>query len=546
MSFDYGGDVDHPPILVQLLGGFNLRYQGRDIRPLPRKAVSLFAYLVMNRDRPQTRDLLAGRFWSDLSEDKARKRLSNVLWQIRGALRELDLHDLIEANTGTVRVSSRWTVEIDVEEFERRLDNLERESPLVATRGRLAESLSALVSDYPGDLLAGHYDDWIDFDRSRVKERFAGALWQLIRIHKGRSDYVTALRYARQLVGHDQLAEESHREVMRLCALLGQASAAERQYLSCRRLLEDELGVEPSWETTELMERIGNEASSAAAPLVAIEALETPIVGRSRERALLLSRVDDLMAGCGGLILIEGEPGIGKSRLVEDVIDSAEWRGARVLGAGHTEPSRLRPYQGLQEALSPATTGLRGEHLAEVIEPVWLEQASQIFPELRQLLAMPGGRGALRPQEEPSRMNEALARVLLAQGGLGPTLVVLEDVHWCDDDSMRVLANLGQRAVRSGVLICLTYRRFEAEQSDTIWKSIAALEATGGSTRVVLGALNRAEIRQLVVDEIGPGALPNRIVERLVEESGGNPLFVVEALQDPQALLLEDVESSEP
>ena len=91
-------------ISVQLLGGFNLRYDDRDIGSLARKSVSVFAYLVMNRDRPQTRDLLAGRFWSDLSEDKARKRLSNSLWQIRSALRELDLEDLIESSTSRVQV----------------------------------------------------------------------------------------------------------------------------------------------------------------------------------------------------------------------------------------------------------------------------------------------------------------------------------------------------------------------------------------------------------------------------------------------------------
>ncbi len=544
-SFDYGGMVDREPISVQLLGGFNLRCRRGTVDSLPRKSASLLAYLIMNRHRPQTRDLLAGRFWSDLPDDKARKRLSNTLWQIRSALSELGLDELIVSTTTTIQLAPGWPLEIDVEDFSQRLDDIDREWTQQSARGPLADKLTTLIADYPGDLLAGHYDDWIEAERAAVKDRYTNAIWQAIRLYKGRSDYVTALRYARQLVGHDPLAEENHREVMRLCALLGQPAAAERQYQSCAQVLAEEFAVEPSWETTELIRRIESEASSAAAPLAALNQLDTPIIGRSRERAVLLARIDELLNGQGGLVLIEGDPGIGKSRLVEDLADAADWRGVRLLTTANTEVSRMRPYYAIQSVLTPAVSGLRGEHLAEVTDQVWLQQASEVLPELRQYVMSPAER-ALLPGEEPTRMTEALARVLLAQGGLGPTLVVLEDVHWCDDDSMRVFINLGKRLSRSGVLICLTYRRFEAEQNEGIWSVISRLEAMIGSTRVVLPALNRSEIRELVSAELGPGALPARVQERLVDESGGNPLFVLEALQDPEALLLTEGEDREP
>ena len=466
---------------MQLLGGFNLRCRAGTIDSLPRKSASLLAYLIINRHRPQTRDLLAGRFWSDLPEDKARKRLSNTLWQIRSALAEIGLDDLIVSTSSTIQLASGWPLEIDVEEFERRLDDIDREWTQQSARVPLADKLTTLIAEYPGDLLAGHYDDWIEAERAAVKDRYTNAIWQTIRLYKGRSDYVTALRYARQLVGYDPLADENHREVMRLCALLGQPAAAERQYRECRQVLAEELGVEPSWETTELHERIQSEASSAAAPLAALSELDTPIIGRSRERAVLLARIDELLNGQGGLLLIEGDPGIGKSRLVEDLADAADWRGVRLLTTANTEVSRLRPYHAIRTVLSPAVTGLRGEHLAEVTDQIWLQQASEVLPELRQWVAAPTERSLL-PEEEPSRMTEALARVLLAQGGLGPTLVVLEDVHWCDDDSIRVFANLGKRLSRSGVLICLTYRRFEAEQNEGIWSAISRLEGLPGST----------------------------------------------------------------
>ncbi len=530
---------------MQLLGGFKLGCSAGTIDSLPRKSASLLAYLIMNRHRPQTRDLLAGRFWSDLPDDRARKRLSNTLWQIRSALAEIGLDELIVSTSSTIQFASGWPLEIDVEEFERRLDDIDREWGQHAARLPLADKLTSLIADYPGDLLAGHYDDWIEAERTAVKDRYTNAIRQAIRLYKGRSDYVTALRYARQLVGYEFLAEENHREVMRLCALLGQTAAAERQYRNCSQVLADELGVEPSWETTELHERIQSEAFGATAPLAEMGELDTPIIGRSRERAVLLARIDELLNGQGGLLLIEGDPGMGKSRLVEDLADAADWRGIRLLTTANTEVSRMRPYHAIRSVLSPAVTGLRGEHLAEVTDQIWLQYASEVLPELRQYVAVPTER-ALLPEEEPSRMTEALARVLLAQGGLGPTLVVLEDVHWCDDDSIRVFTNLGKRLSRSGVLICLTYRRFEAEQNEGIWSAVSRLESLPGSTRVVLAALNRSEIRELVSAELGPGVLPSRIQERLVDESGGNPLFVLEALQDIDALLTSDGSDSEP
>lgn len=530
-------------IAVRMLGGFQVTIGDRTMDQLPRQATSLFAYLLIHRNRPQTRDLLAGRFWSDQADDRARKRLSNALWQIRVALRAIDADELLVTTSATVQVSPGWRVDLDVETFETRMDDISRELQRRASNTLVAGRLTELIDSYPGDFLAGHYDDWIERERSRIRDRFIDGLWQLVKIYKGRSDYTTAMRYARELVANDPLLEDAHREVMRLCALLGQTSAAERQYEVCRRVLDEELGVEPSWETTDLIERIRAEGG-VSTPMAAMEASGGPIIGRDRERAILFSRVDDLVGGNGGVVLIEGDPGIGKSRLVEDLIDSAEWRGVRVLAAGHTELSPMEPYQAIRDAMARTTTGLRGEHLAEVTEPVWLQQASSLFPDLQPLVVGAGPRQALRPEEEPARMSEALARIILAQGGLGPTLIVFEDVHWSDGDSMQVFANLGQRLIRSGVLLCLSYRRFHAEQSETVWSTISRLESLSTTTRVVVSALGQPDIRKLVAAHVGPGVLPNRIITQLVDDTGGNPLFVMEALRDPEALIEADLAGS--
>lgn len=524
-------------ISVRLLGGFSVRFGDHVLQSLPPQAVSLLSYLIVHRDRPQTRDLLAGRFWSELPEDRARKRLSNSLWQIKHACAESGMPDLLITTPGSIQVTGQYPVSVDAEDFENQLTDFERELRSRQVRGVLADRLANLVSGYPGDFLSGHYHDWIEPERNRIRDRYQGALVELIQLYKSRSQYDVALRFAGTLVEQEPLREDLHREVMRLHALLGQPLAAERQFETCCTMLDAELGLEPSAETVELIERIRSDAPSPIVRAPSAASGSGALVGRSQELSVLLGRADELLGGTGGVVLVEGDPGIGKTRLIEEFVEAADWRGVRILRAGHTDLSAMKPYETLREALSVTVTGLRGEHLAEVIEPVWLQQAAEVLPELTRLVDGFEPSRPLRPEEEPTRMSEALARVILAQGGLGPTLIVLEDIHWCDDDSMQVLSQLGSRLARSGVLLCLTYRRFEAEQSDSVWSGISRLEALPSGSRLVVGPLSNAEVRELVQAHLGPGGLPGPTVSQLVGQTEGNPLYVLESVRNPDGLL---------
>ncbi|MEM7272206.1 MAG: AAA family ATPase [Actinomycetota bacterium] len=523
-------------ITVRLLGGFSVGFDDLTLRSLPPQAVSLLSYLIVNRDRPQTRNLLAGRFWPELPDDRAKRRLSNSLWQIKKAATDAGMPELLDTTPSAVQVRDRFAVEVDAEDFERQLADFDRELRTRQLRGVLADRLAEVVNAYPGDFLDGHYDDWIDPIRDRIKDRYHTALVQLIQLYKSRSQYDTALRFATTLVKQAPLREDLHREVMRLHALLGQTPAAERQFAVCARVLKAELGVEPSAETVELIERIRTDAPSHLVRSQPPPSDARPLIGRAQELTVLLGRVDELLRGQGGVVLVEGDPGIGKTRLIEEFVEAADWRGVRILSAGHTGLSNMRPYETLREALATSVTGLRGEHLAEVVDPVWLQQAAEVLPELSRLVNGAGPARALRPEEEPTRMSEAMARVILAQGGLGPTLIVLEDIHWCDDDSMQVLSQLGGRLARSGVLLCLTYRRFEAEQSDSVWTGISKLEALPSGSRLVVNPLKGNEVRELIAVHIGPEGLAGPKLSQLVGETNGNPLYVLEAVRNPGVL----------
>lgn len=529
-----------PVLQVQMLGGFGLEVDGRPLPSLSsRQASSLVAYLAINRDRPHTRDLLAGRFWSELPDDLARRRLSNALWRIKSTMSEfLDEIELVAATNDSIRVNPEVELRIDVDVFERNLDELERRRQ-VDPRSVTAADLAAVVDDYRGDLMAGYYDDWIEMPRKQIRNRYLDAVSQLVRMYSGTSEYEPAMRYAQILVEAEPLVDEWQRDLIRLYALNGQQSAAEQHFARYAEALKDELKGTPSRATLDLVERIRSEATPPVVSTGLTDGGSVELVGRDKERAQLLGRVNDLLDGRGGVVLVEGEAGIGKSRLIEEVVAGAQWRDVKVMIGTHSPTSSLTPFSGLRAALEPVIGGLQGERLATIVAPVWLRQASTILPALGALAA---GRlePALRPQEEPWRTNEALARVVLAQAEPNPAVLILEDVHWCDDDTLQVLSHLGDRLASGGLLLFLTYQRHEAQKSDQLWRALGDLEARPGSSRVVLGPLSDDHVRELVTAEIGPGRVSEPALAQLTRTSVGNPYVVMELLGNSADVLDED------
>lgn len=140
---------------IRLLGGFQLGRDGRPLEQLPlRAARSLFAYLVLNRERSHTRDLLAGTFWPDFDESRARRRLSQALWQTQTTLGTADGQRYLIGTPDTIRFNPEADFWLDVDEF---LAALEEAAD--ADRTTEIRVLTRAVELYRGDLLAGFYDD---------------------------------------------------------------------------------------------------------------------------------------------------------------------------------------------------------------------------------------------------------------------------------------------------------------------------------------------------------------------------------------------------
>ncbi|OIO93378.1 MAG: hypothetical protein AUK03_08290 [Anaerolineae bacterium CG2_30_64_16] len=563
-----------PILRVYLFGGLTLTWDDRPLTAIAgRAARSLFAYLITYRDRPHTRDLLAGVFWPDLPDAQARRRLSHALWQIGCVLDPLPASvpflttqvDLVQFNV----MAPGW---VDVEEFERLVD---RETGKLVdwSRGQhtnlpiyqstnLSGGLSALreaVALYRGDFLAGFYDDWAVIERERLRDLYLWALNRLVALSKAAGAYEEALLYAQRLTAEDPLQEEGHRELMRLYHFLNREREAMQQYALVRAILAEELGAEPMPATVALYREIAASAEAVESPHLPLAvaglrpsrspllegAGQAPLVAREAERAALIDHLERAMSGRGRTVLVVGEAGVGKTRLLQEVARDAGWRGVQVSWGRGRELAEPSPFGLFSQALQGGLSPLRAGQLAQLVDGVWLREVSLLLPDLAKWLPDLPPHVPLEPDpssraghQERMRLLEGLTRTVLALAEIAPHLLILEDLHWADEATLEALAHLARHlrharaaGAESRLLLIGSCRSEEAQERPAVWQALQTLDRVGGCERVELPPLTEAETGALVRRGLGLTRSVPHFEARLYRETQGNPLFVLETLR---------------
>lgn len=521
------------PLRALLFGTFALA-RGEEALPLPSSAParSLLAYLLLNSSQPHSRAALAGRFWPDLPEARARHTLRQALWQIRRAL-----PDLAQTDSEMIGISPGAAVRVDVVEFE---------SLAARSADSGVDALAALrraAQLYRGELLEGFYDEWALAERERLRERYLQTLERLIAAEKSAGGLPQALEAALALSRADPLRESAHREAMRLYALQDRPEAALKQFDYCRAVLRAELDLAPGEETIALAEEIAARGgiAYAQAPHVLGKTSHAGIllVGRDAEREQLRRRIEAACAGEGGLALIEGEEGVGKTRLAQEAARMAEWRGAKTLWGRCRDLEAASAYGPLIEALDRELACLPDEQRADLLDGVWRQALSPMLP----ALSDPGGPpaappGAIDPAHERTRLFDALARLLANWSVAAPIVLIVEDLHWADDDMLDALAHLARRAAGLRLLVIATLRPEEARDRPGFVTRLRAVQ----QTRLPLARLAAPEAGELVRRCLGLAAPALLFEARLFHETGGNPLFVLETLRalNEEGLLKQD------
>jgi len=318
-------------LAAHLLGPLQLTLDGRPVTGFESdKARALLAYLIVETERPHRRERLAGLLWPDRPERAARANLRRVLANLRQIIGDRTAAlPILAVTPQTIRIDVAGHFWSDVAAFSTLgLAHLSADSPLAQSVVDEAEEAAAL---YRGDLLEGFslhdcaaFEEWVLVNRERYRRLVMRVLRRLVEHYGQCNDRPRALYHAWRQVELDPWLEDAHLQVMRLLALDGQRRAALAQYETCRYLLVEEFGAEPTEETTRTYEQIQNgeypsTAESARSPRAIALGLQhnlpvllVPLIGRETELAETGRCLQDPVCR---LLTLVGPGGIGKTHL---------------------------------------------------------------------------------------------------------------------------------------------------------------------------------------------------------------------------------------
>jgi DNA-binding SARP family transcriptional activator len=515
------------------------RLRGRQV-PL------LLAYMVLCRERAMSRDELAEAMWPHSAPRSQDAALRTLLSRLRTALGS-------EAIVGRDEVALElpepaW---IDVEAAAAQVPRAQ--AALERGDARAAWALAQVPLNIAGrGLLPGVQASWVEPRRRELAELRLQALEVIGRagLQLGGTQLGSVERAGRALIELEPFRESGY--VLLMEALAAQRNIAEalRIFERLRALLRDDLGTAPSRWAIELHERLlgagparthatrsdeGRPAGEAAQTELELPAglralAEDTLVGRDAE----LTAIREWWARARErMLLLAGEPGMGKSRLQAELASEAHRSGAIVL-AGHAPDEALVPYQPLLEAIGQFAFGAPLGELRAAIQRSGEAAAdlARLIPGLRRRLPeLPAPRES-DPDTDRYRLFEAVADLLGSLAASGPVLIVLDDLHWADRPTMLMLRHLLRSPQASRLRILGAYRVGEPGAVE-LSTTVAPLRREGLVRGLDIGGLGRRDADELL--RLRAGGTPSAALQRaLYEETEGNPLFLTEMVRHLQ------------
>jgi DNA-binding SARP family transcriptional activator len=523
----------------RILGPLEVLEGGRAVALGGSKQRALLALLLLHANETLSTDRLIDELWGERPAANAAKTVQVQISRLRRALAS----EAGDPSAGVVVTRGRGyelTLDpdrLDSQRFERLM--AEGRSELAANRPeRAVAALEGALSLWRGAPLAEFaYESFAQREIARLDDLRVAALEALIEAKLGLGGHAEVVGQLEALVGEYPYREHLRAQLMLALYRSDRQADALQAYQDARRTLVEQLGIEPGQRLRELERAIlaqDPELHLAAGrePVAAESAVESPrsaFVGREGELAALVAGLDDVLAGRGRLFLLAGEPGIGKSRLAEELIARARAQGARVLVGRCWEAGGAPAYWPWVQALRTYVRETEPEPLRAQLGD-GAADLLQLLPELRELL--PAVPEPPAPESEGARFRlfDAASTFLRRATQVRPLVLVLDDLHAADEPSLLLLRFVAREIADSRLLVVCAYRDVDPTLRDPLSAALAELMREPHTAQIALVGLGEPDVAAYV--ELSTGVEPApELVEGIHAETEGNPLFVAEVVR---------------
>ncbi|MDX6618568.1 MAG: eukaryotic-like serine/threonine-protein kinase, partial [Gaiellales bacterium] len=515
-----------------ILGPLEIVEGGRAVRLESPKQRALLTLLLLQEGEVVSRDRLIEELWLGNPPPAAETTLRSHLSRLRSVV-------------GASRLETRppgyalalAPDELDAATF-RRLGAEGRQALELGRMGEAADLLRRALGLWRGPALADFaYESFAQSAIARLEESRLVVTEERITADLALGRHADLVGELEALVAAHPLRESLRAQFMLALYRSNRQAEALETYQQARLILTERLGLEPS-ESLKNLQRLvldhdpsliqtaGHIAEHAEA--LADRAV-APFVGRKREMAELLLGMDEARADCGSLFLISGEPGIGKSRLTEELLRRAREARFRVLVGRCWEAGGAPAYW-------PWVQGMRGYVLGCDLDTLrnelgrGAEDIAQVLPELRDCFPSLAQPSSNDPEGARFRLFDSIAGFLREVSLAQPLLFVLEDLHAADAPSLLLLRFLADAVANSRLLVVGTYRDVDPVLNDALSAALSELGRQPATRFLPLTGLPEREVRTYIelATEIQPSA---GVVNRIHEQTEGNPLFVGEIVR---------------
>jgi DNA-binding SARP family transcriptional activator len=518
-----------------LLGPLEARDDGRRLTLGGPKQRAVLAMLLLDANRPVSRDRLIDRLWAESPPSSAAHTLDDYVSRLRralggGRIERRPAGYLIRVEPG----------ELDLERFEALLEQ-GRSAAAAGEAVQASAVLGAALDLWRGRALADlENEPFAASESERLEERrllaFEAHIDAELELGAG-SELVGELE---RLVGEHPFRERFLGQLMLSLYRAGRQADALAAYQACRRRFAEELGIEPAQALREHEQAILCQDPSLELPSrpavttrrrrALIGARATGVfVGRERELAELLAGLEDALSGRGRLFLISGEPGIGKSRLADELANRAVLRGAQLLAGRSWEAGGAPAFWPWVQALRTLVRERDPKRLRSELG-TGAPDVAQLLPELRELLPGLPEPPSLDSEGARFRLFDAVASFLRTTAETQPLIVLLDDLHAADEPSLLLLQFVARELASSCLLVVGAYRDVDPTLADPLPAALTELAREPVTRSLVLGGLAEGEVARFI-EETTERAPTAALVEAVFGESEGNPLFVGEIVR---------------